>query len=483
MVLGVYRLWLNWHRDYAAMALYFCLVVGSICELSSTLLVPSTPPASAATMAGDVFFVTAYLLIMYNWSVIAKRMDTLRTTTVTAPVAVVAFMAVSGLAYVFDTVVFGVTLANRPPSRSNYYATNNTSSSSSIVCWLQTGTHAGVATVSLLAIGLFPYYGHRMRGVLRRVGEDSPKRLRNIAAIATLASLYFVCHGIGQIQSTLLVAMTCQTGASVEPDSPWLSKKFCFVLVLSMSDEQGSAKRKPAHRFTIPQDVDLLKEVLTICPHDAPYGQTSGRWAEVGDRMRTIHGDSLSATGCRKRCDDLLAAFHKDSLASLRASGTDEQHHEREQLLQDLKALKRASKEDKGSREDKREARDPAVRAVVDLKRKAVEEDGESSDSDGATTPKKYSRRRPTILKESTHDVATFMSMMESTNKVRMEELALQKEVNAITARKLELDEKRYLLEKAEREARLALEQQERQMQIEFMRSTLDMMRAITKKV
>ncbi|KAF0710397.1 hypothetical protein AaE_012541 [Aphanomyces astaci] len=232
MVLGVYRLWLNWHRDYAAMAF--------------TLLVPSTPPASAATMAGDVFFVTAYLLIMYNWSVIAKRMDTLRTTTVTAPVAVVAFMAVSGLAYVFDTVVFGVTLANRPPSRSNYYATNNTSSSSSIVCWLQTGTHAGVATVSLLAIGLFPYYGHRMRGVLRRVGEDSPKRLRNIAAIATLASLYFVCHGIGQIQSTLLVAMTCQTGASVEPDSPWLSwvfelvKPVCVLLLVTF------LPRKPA---------------------------------------------------------------------------------------------------------------------------------------------------------------------------------------------------------------------------------------------
>ncbi|ETW03261.1 hypothetical protein H310_05657 [Aphanomyces invadans] len=40
--------------------------------------------------------------------------------------------------------------------------------------------------------------------------------------------------------------------------------------------------------------------------------------------------------------------------------------------------------------------------------------------------------------------------------------------------RKLELEEKRYELDKAEREARFALEQQERQLQFEIMKGTLE---------
>ncbi|ETV67128.1 hypothetical protein H257_16670 [Aphanomyces astaci] len=116
-------------------------------------------------------------------------------------------------------------------------------------------------------------------------------------------------------------------------------------------DVQAEGKKKPAHRFTTPQDVDLLKEVMSICPHDAPYGQTSARWAE------------------------------KATLASLRASGTDEEYDEREQLLQDLSDMidmisnkKKATKEDKCKKMDKRESDDHTVRvaALTGMKRKSL---------------------------------------------------------------------------------------------------------------
>ncbi|ETV68870.1 hypothetical protein, variant [Aphanomyces astaci] len=240
-------------------------------------------------------------------------------------------------------------------------------------------------------------------------------------------------------------------------------------------DVQAEGKKKPAHGFTTPQDVDLIKEVMSICPHDAPYGQTSARWAEVGEHMRTIHVDSLSATGCRKRCDDLLVAFQKAMLASLRASGTDEEYDEREQLLQDLSDMK-ATKEDKCKKMDKRESDGHTVRsaALTGMKRKSLGDEGDDNDSDEAKkTMMKKERRSSAIMKESVNAVMSFTSIMENTNKFKIDELAFQKESNAIAMRKLELDEKRYLLDKAEREARFALEQQERQGQMDFMRGLL----------
>jgi hypothetical protein len=107
-----------------------------------------------------------------------------------------------------------------------------------------------------------------------------------------------------------------------------------------MSEVQGG-KRKTAYRFTAPVDIDLLKEVMFVCPHDASYGQASARWEEVAEHMQGLHGADVTAAGCRKRYDDLVSAFKKDTVTSLRASGTEEQYEEREQLLQDLSDLVR----------------------------------------------------------------------------------------------------------------------------------------------
>ena len=104
---------------------------------------------------------------------------------------------------------------------------------------------------------------------------------------------------------------------------------------------EDTNKRRTARRFSVPEDIDLLKEIMLVCPHEAPYGQTAARWEEVGQHMRAIHGTGLTTIGCRKRSDDLMTAFKRDTIKSLRASGSEEQYNEREQLLQDLSDMVR----------------------------------------------------------------------------------------------------------------------------------------------
>ncbi|RHY20134.1 hypothetical protein DYB32_010101 [Aphanomyces invadans] len=147
-----------------------------------------------------------------------------------------------------------------------------------------------------------------------------------------------------------------------------------------MSEPSDATKRKTAFRFTIAADVDLLKEVVLVAPYDAAYGQTTARWDEIGDNMRGIHGDAITALGCRKRFDDLLSAFKKATLKALRASGTEEEYNERDQLLQDIFDMVigmclLASKQV----QDKRECDGHMIReaALLSLKRKATDENEE----------------------------------------------------------------------------------------------------------
>ncbi|RHY14925.1 hypothetical protein DYB32_010807 [Aphanomyces invadans] len=246
-----------------------------------------------------------------------------------------------------------------------------------------------------------------------------------------------------------------------------------------MSDLSDATKRKTAFRFTIAADVDLLKEVALVAPYDAAYGQTTARWDEIGDNMRSIHGDTITASSCRKRFDDLLSAFKKATLKALRASGTEEEYNERDQLLQDIVDMVKELYIDGHMI---REA------ALIGLKRKATEE------SDDDVSPRKVAdnkdikdikdikdSRRGSALKEAASVVATFTEMMSESNKIKAEEVGVKKDEIMLAQKKLELERARYELDKAEREARFAVEKMEREAQIEFMRSTIELMRTLTK--
>ncbi|RHY15929.1 hypothetical protein DYB32_010698 [Aphanomyces invadans] len=103
----------------------------------------------------------------------------------------------------------------------------------------------------------------------------------------------------------------------------------------SFSNQRG----KTAFRFKGCTDVDLLKEVIHVRPFEAPYGEVRKRWTEVTEHLQRIVGDGITVNATRKRFDDLMTAFHEITMAALRASGTEEEYEEREQLLQDIHDL------------------------------------------------------------------------------------------------------------------------------------------------
>ncbi|KDO22368.1 hypothetical protein SPRG_11320 [Saprolegnia parasitica CBS 223.65] len=271
-----------------------------------------------------------------------------------------------------------------------------------------------------------------------------------------------------------------------------------------MSDELPT-KTKKTFRFSVASDVDLLKEVINVAPYDAPFGQTIARWEEVTEHMRGIHGEHVTFTGCRKRFDDLMAAFKKDALKAMRASGTAAEVCERDLLLEDISDLmdavadkKKAAKEDKGKKVDTSENDGHRIRAAAlqGLKRKTAggDDDQESDHEDHDETPSKRSKRAAAATNDVASVVKDFLSMIASTNQLKHEEVAakreeiaakraevaVRKEELALRHRKLELEEQRYLLDKAEREARFQMEKTEREAQLQFMRSTIEMMRSLT---
>jgi hypothetical protein len=112
------------------------------------------------------------------------------------------------------------------------------------------------------------------------------------------------------------------------------------------------------------------------------------------------------------------------------------------------------------------------------MKRKA-----EAVALDDEASPSKMKEGRGSAVKDAAAAVIDFTSMMEASNEFKRAELASKNEANALMQRKVELEERRYLLDKAEREARFAMEQQERQAQLQFLQTTIDMLRGMAQKM
>ncbi|RHY19705.1 hypothetical protein DYB32_010186 [Aphanomyces invadans] len=154
-----------------------------------------------------------------------------------------------------------------------------------------------------------------------------------------------------------------------------------------------------------------------------------------------------------------------------------------EQLIQDLSDVKtnKALKEEKNKKIDKRQKEGLMLReaAQMTMKRKsdALEEEEEVS-------PSKVKEPRPSsALKDAASAVVDIMSMIDTSNEFKRTEIDAKRESNALMQRKVELGERRYLLDKAERDARFALEQQERQSQLQYIQSTIDLLRSLAKKL
>ncbi|ETV90045.1 hypothetical protein H310_15123 [Aphanomyces invadans] len=106
------------------------------------------------------------------------------------------------------------------------------------------------------------------------------------------------------------------------------------------------------------------------------------------------------------------------------------------------------------------------------MKRKMIEAD-EVDWSEEATRNKKQSRSSSQRLTEAGVVVASLVEMVSKANEVRTEEVRAQQDSNMLAQKKLELEERRYELDKAEREARFALDRREREAQFIFARNSI----------
>ncbi|ETV95208.1 hypothetical protein H310_11465 [Aphanomyces invadans] len=141
---------------------------------------------------------------------------------------------------------------------------------------------------------------------------------------------------------------------------------------------------------------------------------------------------------------------------------------------------KKTLKEEKNKKIGKRESDGHRVReaTLITMKRNA-----DTFDLDDDATPSKVKGgRSSSALKDAESAVVDIMSMIDASNEFKRAELEAKRESNAPLQRKV-LEVQRYRFDKAEREANLALEQQERQSQLKFMEITIDLLSGLAKKL
>ncbi|KAG9407141.1 hypothetical protein AC1031_001837 [Aphanomyces cochlioides] len=188
-------------------------------------------------------------------------------------------------------------------------------------------------------------------------------------------------------------------------------------------------KRKHAFRFKAASDIDLLKEVIHIQPFDAHFGQTKSRWDEVGNHMMEIYGDKVTVVGCRKRFDNLIHAFKQDAVKSLRASGTEEEYNERDQLLQDISDLmvensvrRQAKKDEQTSKLCRRESDGEKIRSAALGKLKRALDKKDESDNAGEehlVVEKKQRRTIETPANDMFSELASFIKASNDLKKTK----------------------------------------------------------------
>ncbi|XP_062600495.1 uncharacterized protein LOC134262119 [Saccostrea cucullata] len=100
--------------------------------------------------------------------------------------------------------------------------------------------------------------------------------------------------------------------------------------------------RKTRFRFFMKDDIDLLKEVLSVNPFS---GDSVNKWAEIAENFMMVHQEkALDGRRCQERTSLLLAFSKEKNRDKLLRHGTDEENVEKEQLLQEVLALSEQAK-------------------------------------------------------------------------------------------------------------------------------------------
>ncbi|KAJ3112781.1 hypothetical protein HK098_007942, partial [Nowakowskiella sp. JEL0407] len=109
------------------------------------------------------------------------------------------------------------------------------------------------------------------------------------------------------------------------------------------ANASSSNQCAPAYQFNAAAHIALLRECINQKVWNIPHGQSNEVWNRVLSNfhiaIRKEKGheqDETTAANLQKQYNKLLATFKKNQIESLRASGTDEQYTDRDELLQDI---------------------------------------------------------------------------------------------------------------------------------------------------
>ncbi|KAJ1562580.1 hypothetical protein HK096_007531 [Nowakowskiella sp. JEL0078] len=250
-----------------------------------------------------------------------------------------------------------------------------------------------------------------------------------------------------------------------------------------ISNQPSKKPKKKAYRFNIAADIALLKEIANIQPFFAAHGQTLKAWTSVAVNLCSslnLEAETITTVNARARFESIYTTFKKDEMESLRASGTEEEFNEREQLMTDIHSLIEESefirlnvKEKKRSDEDKREVNGEILRNAalqrLSSKKKEIEvgetENGSESEdiSDKSFSKKIRTRTSSSVLEENSHYLTSDSAMESKLIEIREAELQQQ-------AEKLHLEREKWEMEKQERELHLKQGQQ----QLELLAKIID---------
>ncbi|CAN8027146.1 unnamed protein product [Ixodes persulcatus] len=108
---------------------------------------------------------------------------------------------------------------------------------------------------------------------------------------------------------------------------------------MAASDAPAKQRTMPASlrlRFTVDEDLCLLREVRAVNPFASPEG-----WTLVYSNLLVALTRVFTIRAIRDRVDLLLGYFRQQDTANLRKSGTEQQYAEKDQLLQEISDLAR----------------------------------------------------------------------------------------------------------------------------------------------
>ena len=152
------------------------------------------------------------------------------------------------------------------------------------------------------------------------------------------------------------------------------------------------AEKKPA-RFTPKFDIALLKEVVA----QNPFAQknSKAKWIQMVAKINTLLLETrndivFTERGCKDRLKILVNAFKKETLASLKASGTVEEYTERDQLLTEVIELieeKENTLKEMERKEQEKEEQGVDIRRISMVKLSKKRGNFSEADSDGVSPP------------------------------------------------------------------------------------------------